>query len=93
MCAGPRSRKDRRELVTLEDEVKPHKMRYYLEQRDPDFAEKMAEVLCVYRQVKILKEAARRLFRPSHSLLGNVEAADAEVAKRLENLWIRQVCG
>ena len=33
-------------------------MRYYLEQRDPDFAEKMAEVLCVYRQVKILKEAA-----------------------------------
>jgi hypothetical protein len=29
-----------------------------LEQRDPDFAEKMAEVLCVYRQVKILKQAA-----------------------------------
>ena len=25
----------------------------------PDFAEKMAEVLCVYRQVKILKEAAK----------------------------------
>jgi hypothetical protein len=38
--------------------VKPHKVRYYLEQRDPDFAEKMAEVLCVYRQVKILKKAA-----------------------------------
>ena len=34
------------------------KVRYYLEQRDPDFAEKMAEVLCVYRQVKILKEVA-----------------------------------
>ena len=32
--------------------------RVYLEQRDPDFAEKMAEVLCVYRQVKILKQAA-----------------------------------
>jgi hypothetical protein len=30
-----------------QDEVKPHKVRYYLEQRDPDFAEKMAEVLCV----------------------------------------------
>jgi len=41
-----------------QDEVKPHKVRYYLEQRDPDFAEKMAEVLCVYRQVKILKQAA-----------------------------------
>jgi len=39
-------------------EVKPHKVRYYLEQRDPDFAEKMAEVLCVYRQVQILKAQA-----------------------------------
>jgi hypothetical protein len=33
-------------------------VRYYLEQRDPDFAEKMAEVLCVYREVRILKRAA-----------------------------------
>ena len=33
-----------------QEEVKPHKVRYYLEQRDPDFAEKMAEVLCVYGQ-------------------------------------------
>src|SRR6202047_1209798 len=40
------------------DEVKPHKVRYYLERRDPEFAEKMAEVLCVYRQVKILKKSA-----------------------------------
>ena len=38
--------------------MKPHKVRYYLEQRDADFAEKMAEVLCVYRQVRILKQAA-----------------------------------
>src|ERR1700722_16086218 len=41
-----------------QDEVKPHKVRYYLEQRDPDFVEKMAEVLCVYREVQILKQAA-----------------------------------
>jgi hypothetical protein len=33
--------------------VKPHKVRYYLERRDPEFAEKMAEVLCVYRKVKL----------------------------------------
>jgi transposase len=37
-------------------EVKPHKVRYYLERRDPAFAEKMAEVLCVYREVKLLKK-------------------------------------
>ena len=41
-----------------EQEVKPHKVRYYLERRDPEFAEKMAEVLCVYRTVKLLKETA-----------------------------------
>jgi transposase len=41
-----------------EQEVKPHKVRYYLERRDPEFAEKMAEVLCVYRTVKLLKEMA-----------------------------------
>src|ERR1700748_1130250 len=39
-----------------QEEVKPHKVRYYLERRDPDFAEKMAQVLCVYRQVKLLKK-------------------------------------
>lgn len=38
-------------------EVKPHKVRYYLERRDPEFAEKMAEVLCVYREVALLKQA------------------------------------
>src|ERR1700747_2995054 len=38
--------------------VKAHKVRYYLERRDPDFEERMAEVLCVYREVAILKQAA-----------------------------------
>lgn len=40
------------------EEVKPHKVRYYLERRDAEFEEKMAEVLCVYREVKVLKQAA-----------------------------------
>jgi hypothetical protein len=33
-----------------QEDVKPRKVRCFLERRDPDFAEKMAEVLCVYRQ-------------------------------------------
>jgi transposase len=32
--------------------------RYYLERRDPEFKRKMAEVLLVYREVKLIKEAA-----------------------------------
>ena len=43
-----------------QEEVKPHKVRYYLEQRDPDFKAKMAEVLCVYREVKLIKETAAK---------------------------------
>src|ERR1700732_4339898 len=39
-------------------EVRPHKVRYYLERRNPEFEEKMADVLCVYREVKLLKETA-----------------------------------
>jgi transposase len=35
--------------------VKPHKVRYYLERRDPAFEAKMAEVLCVYQEVAILR--------------------------------------
>ena len=39
-------------------EVKPHKVRYYLERRDPEFKAKMAQVLCVYREASVLKKAA-----------------------------------
>lgn len=52
-----------------QEEVKPHKVRYYLERRDPEFAEKMAEVLCVYRKVKLLKkEAAAAKKKPSDAV-------------------------
>jgi transposase len=37
--------------------VKPHRIRYYLERRDPEFEEKMAHILCIYREVEILKES------------------------------------
>jgi transposase len=41
------------------EEIKPHKVRYYLQRRDAEFEQKMAEVLCVYRQVQVLKKAAK----------------------------------
>src|SRR5260370_11426497 len=52
--------------ILAEQEVKPHKslpsakagVRYYLEQRDPEFEPKMAEILCVYRQVAMLRGPA-----------------------------------
>jgi transposase len=44
--------------ILNEQAIKPHKVRYYLERRDPEFKAKMAEVLCVYREVKLIREAA-----------------------------------
>jgi transposase len=43
-----------------QEEIKPHKVRYYLERRDAEFERKMAEVLCVYREVQVLKKAAAK---------------------------------
>src|SRR6476620_1522960 len=40
-----------------QEDIKPHKVRYYLESRDAEFEQKMAEVLCVYREVQ--KAAAK----------------------------------
>ena len=39
-----------------QEDIKPHKVRYYLERRDAAFEQKMAEVLCVYREVQVLKK-------------------------------------
>ncbi len=39
-----------------EHPLRPHKMAYYLERRDPDFDQKMADVLCVYKEVNLQNE-------------------------------------
>jgi transposase len=46
-------------------DVKPHKIRYYLEKRDPEFDRKMQEVLMVYRDVSIYSEGAVHDARPN----------------------------
>jgi transposase len=43
--------------ILARHDVKPHKVRYYLERRDEAFEEKMAEVLCVYREVEMLRDS------------------------------------
>ncbi len=41
--------------ILARNDVKPHKVRYYLERRDEAFEAKMADVLCVYREVAVLR--------------------------------------
>lgn len=47
------------------NQLKPHKITYYLEKRDPDFDRKMHEVLMVYRDVSLYTEGAVHDGRPN----------------------------
>lgn len=54
--------------------IKPHRIRYYLEKKDPDFDRKMREVLMVYQEVNLQNDrknyrTSRFLRRSARSLL------------------------
>lgn len=53
------SRSKLHEILT-QGELRPHKVRYYVERRDPEFEQKMAAVLHVYKEVEILNEGLLR---------------------------------
>ena len=46
--------------ILREGELRPHKIRYYVERRDPAFASKMASVLHLYKEVEIVNEGLLR---------------------------------
>lgn len=47
--------------ILKSNSLKPHKIRYYLEKKDPEFKEKMNEVLVVYKEVNELLDAPEKL--------------------------------
>ncbi len=55
---GELSRLSRSKLhkVLTQGELKPHKVRYYVERRDPELDQKMAAVLHVYKEVEIVNQ-------------------------------------
>lgn len=44
--------------ILNEHPIRPHKIAYYQERRDPEFEQKMANVLCIYKEVNLQNEAA-----------------------------------
>lgn len=42
--------------ILKKSDVRPHKITYYVERRDPQFDRKMSEVLHVYKQVELIKQ-------------------------------------
>lgn len=43
--------------ILKKSSVRPHKISYYQERRDPEFQRKMVQVLHVYKQVELIKES------------------------------------
>ncbi|RME57217.1 IS630 family transposase [Candidatus Parcubacteria bacterium] len=50
-------------------EIRPHKIRYYVERRDPDFDNKMVQVLHVYQEVALLQAEQNQQQSPPVALL------------------------
>jgi transposase len=46
--------------ILVAQELQPHKVRYYLERRDPEFKPKMKTVLTVYQEVSLYLDAIKR---------------------------------
>ncbi len=42
--------------ILSKNKIKPHKIQYYLERRDPEFDQKMIQVLHVYKEVQVISE-------------------------------------
>jgi transposase len=45
--------------ILKKSDVRPHKITYYVERRDPQFDRKMREVLHVYKQVELIKQMGK----------------------------------
>jgi len=43
--------------ILTSNRIRPFKVTYYLEKRDPQFEEKMADVLCVYKEVEMINNS------------------------------------
>lgn len=50
--------KGRLHSILSRSNIRPHKISYYLERKDPDFDAKMADVLCVYKEVEMMNASA-----------------------------------
>jgi len=51
--------------ILNEHDIKPHRIRYYLERRDPEFDRKMREVLMVYQDVSLFPVGSTDEARPT----------------------------
>lgn len=54
-------------------EIRPHKITYYLERRDPDFERKMQEILMVYQEVNLQNDIKSQVYSPHGMITVSVD--------------------
>ncbi len=62
--------------------LRPHRIRYYLERRDPEFERKMADVLCVYRELAVW----RAVGAPAESVVAVLSYDEKPGIQAIENV-------
>lgn len=67
--------------ILTKSDIQPHKIRYYLEKRDPEFDAKMAQVLYVYKEVEVLREKGQG----SNSLVAIISYDEKPGIQAIEN--------
>lgn len=64
-------------------EIRPHKIDYYLERRDPEFDLKMIQILHVYKQVELLKSISKDKDEPPIAILSYDEKPGIQAIKNI----------
>jgi transposase len=59
--------------ILKEHHLQPHKVKYYLEKRDPEFEEKMREVLLVYKEVELWHQADKEDKRKNKTITVSID--------------------
>jgi len=78
--------------ILADHAVKPHKLRYYLEKRDPEFVPKMAEILCVYRQVAVLREHGQSATSAGEEMDGSLAIISHDETPSIQAIGICRRC-
>lgn len=65
--------------ILKRSEIKPLKIKYYCEKRDPDFETKMHDVLVVYKQVSLQFDEAGNLIIPEDSPMVHTVSCDEKL--------------
>lgn len=69
--------------ILAKAEIRPHKINYYLQRRDPDFEEKMAQVLHIYKEVELLKAPSTNQQDQAFAILSYDEKPGIQAIKNM----------